>query len=148
MKKKNYLMLDDEFLLYCKLNNIEDVDKLAKEIFNRGFTLIKYGETPIKITAPEPKIIEKVVEKIKEVPIEKIVEKIKEVPVEKIVEKVKEIQVQVPVEKIVERIREVPAEKHYEKVIIEKYKDLPSQGNERTKPRVPRERGDDHLYDE
>lgn len=46
MEKKNYLMLDDEFLLYCKLNNIEDIQKLAKETFNKGFTLLKYGEIP------------------------------------------------------------------------------------------------------
>ena len=129
MKKKNYLMLDDEFLLYCKMNNIDDVDKLAKETFNRGFTILKYGETPLKISAPEPKVVEK----IKEVQVEKIVEKIKEVPVEK----------------IVEIIKEAPKEKHFEKVIIEKYKDTPPQkGNERLTPRVPRERGDDKLYDE
>jgi len=134
-------MLDDEFLLYCKMNNIDDVDKLAKETFNRGFTILKYGETPLKISAPEPKVVEK----IKEVQVEKIVEKIKEVPVEKIVEKIKEV----PVEKIVEIIKEAPKEKHFEKVIIEKYKDTPPQkGNERLTPRVPRERGDDKLYDE
>lgn len=134
-------MLDDEFLLYCKMNNIDDVDKLAKETFNRGFTILKYGETPLKISAPEPKVVEK----IKEVQVEKIVEKIKEVPVEKIVEKIKEV----PVEKIVEIIKEAPKEKHFEKVIIEKYKDTPQQkGNERLTPRVPRERGDDKLYDE
>lgn len=46
MEKKNYLILDDEFLLYCKLNNIQDIEKLAKETFNKGFTLLKYGELP------------------------------------------------------------------------------------------------------
>lgn len=146
MKKKNYLTLDEEFLLYCKMNNIEDVEKLARDTFNRGFTLLKYGETPIKIKAPEPKVIEKVVEKIKEVPVDRIVEKIKEVPVERVVEKIKEVQV--PVEKIVERIREVPTEKHFEKVIIEKYKDLPQSQPQQSVPKVPRERGDDKLYDE
>lgn len=137
-------MLDDEFLSYCKLNNIDDIDKLARETFNRGFTILKYGETPIKIQAPEPKIIEKVVEKIKEVPVEKVVTQIKEIPVEKVVEKIREV----PVEKIVEIVREAPKEKHFEKVIIEKYKDSPQVGNERLKPRVPRERGNDKLYDE
>ena len=39
-------MLDDEFLEYCRLNNIDDVEKLAKDTFNRGFTILKYGETP------------------------------------------------------------------------------------------------------
>jgi hypothetical protein len=38
--------LDDEFLEYCRLNNIEDVEKLARETFKRGFTILKYGETP------------------------------------------------------------------------------------------------------
>ena len=53
MKQKNTLILDDEFIQYCKLNNIIDVEKFAKEIFNKGFTLIKYGDKPdIKI---EPK---------------------------------------------------------------------------------------------
>jgi hypothetical protein len=46
MKEKNCLTLDKEFLDYCKLNKIEDVEKLAKETFNKGFTILKYGETP------------------------------------------------------------------------------------------------------
>ena len=73
MKKKNTLILDDEFISYCELNRIEDIDKLAKETFNRGFTLLKYGETPNGINNTK--------EIIKEVPIEKIIEKeiIKEV---------------------------------------------------------------------
>ena len=40
------LILDDEFLRYCELNNIEDIEKLARETFNRGFTILKYGATP------------------------------------------------------------------------------------------------------
>jgi FtsZ-binding cell division protein ZapB len=71
MKKKNSLILDDEFIQYCELNNINDIDKLAKETFARGFSILKYGETPFKISNKE-KIIEK--EVIKEVPVEKIVE--------------------------------------------------------------------------
>jgi hypothetical protein len=47
MIKKNYLTLDDEFIQYCKLNNIDDVEKFAKEIFNKGFTSLKYGDKPI-----------------------------------------------------------------------------------------------------
>ena len=82
MKKKNSLTLDDEFLEYCRLNNIDDVEKLAKDTFNRGFTILKYGETPFGLK-PSEKIVEKEVrvEIIKEVPVEKIVEVIKEVPV-------------------------------------------------------------------
>lgn len=82
MKKKSSLTLDDEFLEYCRLNNIDDVEKLAKETFNRGFTILKYGETPFGLK-PTEKIVEKEVkvEVIKEVPVEKIVEVIKEIPV-------------------------------------------------------------------
>lgn len=77
MKKKSSLILDDEFVQYCQMNNIDDVEKLAKETFNRGFAILKYGETPV--TSKNVKVIEK--EIIKEVPVEKIVEIIKEVEV-------------------------------------------------------------------
>lgn len=87
MKKKNSLILDDEFIQYCQINNIEDIDKLAKETFNRGFTILKYGEIPSIVN--NKKEIIKEVEVIKEVPVEKIVEIVKEVPIreEIIVEK-------------------------------------------------------------
>ena len=62
---------------------------------------------------PDPVVVEKVV--VKEVPVEKIVEKIVEVPVEKIVEKV--VVKEVPVEKVVEKIVEVPVEKIVEKIV-------------------------------
>jgi len=45
--------LDDEFLKYCELNNVKDVDKLARQTFNRGFAILKYGESPLGV-APEP----------------------------------------------------------------------------------------------
>ena len=44
MKQNNYLILDDEFINYCKLNSVTDINKLAIETFNRGFTILKYGE--------------------------------------------------------------------------------------------------------
>ena len=66
-----------------------------------------FGEDKVNVnaenstfTSREPEVIEKVVEKVVEVPVEKVVEKVVEVPVEKIVE--------VPVEKVVEKIVEVP----------------------------------------
>lgn len=126
MNQKNYLILDDEFLKYCELNNIHDTEKFAKEVFKRGFNIIKYGETPMGFSSE--KVVEKIVEKevIKEIPVEKIIERtvevIKEVPVEKIVEVIKEVPVEikgdtqvvvkevvkeVPVEKVVEVIKEV-----------------------------------------
>lgn len=57
------LILDDEFVQYCELNNIEDIQKLAKETFARGFTILKYGATPSGI-----KIKEIIEEKIKKDP--------------------------------------------------------------------------------
>lgn len=57
MKKKFSLTVDDEFILYCQLNKIEDIEKLAKETFNRGFSLLKYPDSPIHPT--KEKIIEK-----------------------------------------------------------------------------------------
>jgi flagellar biosynthesis component FlhA len=110
MKKKSSLILDDEFILYCHLNKIENIDKLAKDVFNKGFTQLKYPDTPVSST--KERIVEKVV--IKEVPVEKIVEVIKEVPVEKIVIK------EVPVEKIVEIIKEVPVKVKGDKQIVTK----------------------------
>ena len=110
MNQKNYLILDNEFLKYCELNKIHDVQKFAQDIFQKGFTIIKYGETPMGFSSE--KIVEK--EVIKEVPVEKVVEKIveviKEVPVEmkgdtQVI--IKEIIKEVPVEKIVEVTKEV-----------------------------------------
>lgn len=92
MSKRNLLTLGDEFLEYCRLNEIKDVEKLAKETFQRGFTILKYGETPYGVKGTD-KIIEK--EIIKEVVVEKIVEVIKEVPVEKIVEVIKEVPIEI-----------------------------------------------------
>lgn len=117
MKKKSLLTLDDEFIKYCELNNIKDMEALAKKIFQRGFTIEKYGETPSllkgKETIVEKQIeVEKIVERVVEV--EKIVEVIKEVPVEKIVEIIKEIPVEVKGETQIitkEVIKEIPIEK-------------------------------------
>ena len=74
MEKKHTLTLDKEFLLYCELNNIKDVNKIANETFSRGFSLLKYGETPSGNSVEK----EKIIEVIKEIPIEIV----KEVPIE------------------------------------------------------------------
>ena len=53
-----------------------------------------FGEEKIQsenVAVAEPEVVEKVVEKIVEVPVEKVVEKVVEVPVEKIVEKIVEV---------------------------------------------------------
>lgn len=117
MKKKNSLTLDDEFIRYCEINKITDIEGTAKKIFQRGFTIEKYGETP---TTAKGRDVEVIKEVIKEVPVEKIVEVIKtvevvkEVPVEKIVEIIKEVPIEIKGEKqviIKEVIKEVPVEK-------------------------------------
>jgi hypothetical protein len=42
MEQKNSLILDKEFLDYCKLNNIEDIEGLARKVFKQGFDFLKY----------------------------------------------------------------------------------------------------------
>ena len=89
--------------------------------FNRAFAirLFKDGSAPpgtrvyalheLPVDEDEPpKVVEKVVEMIVEVPVVKIVEKIVEVPVEKVVEKIveREVRVEVPVERGVSRVAE------------------------------------------
>jgi hypothetical protein len=88
MKKNSSLTLDSEFLSYCEINEIKDVEALARKIFQRGFTIEKYGETPTSGNSIKKEVVEKetIVEVIKEVPVEIIkevkVEVIKEVFVE------------------------------------------------------------------
>jgi len=108
MKKTISLILDKEFIEYCGINKIDDIEKLAKQVFDRGFSLIKYGETPFGFKS-DPKIIEKEIEKIVEIPVEVI----KEVIVEKIIEVPVEIIKEVVIEKVGETkvvTREVPVQ--------------------------------------
>lgn len=108
-------MLDDEFVRYCELNNIVDIDSLARKTFQRGFTILKFGETPVASKGKETIIEKEVIREVEKIiEVEKIVEIIKEVPVEKIVEVIKEVPVEVKGKtKIVtkEVIKEVPIEK-------------------------------------
>ena len=110
---------------YCKLNNIEDIDKFISKCYTEGFNINKYG---LLGDDKEPNVIEKVVVKeievikeiIKEVPVEVIkevvkyvetpVEIIKEVEVVKYVDRevIKEVPVEIIKEKIVNVIQEVP----------------------------------------
>ena len=119
---------------YCKLNNIEDIDKFISKCFTEGYNINKYG----LLSSDSEKVTEiEVIKEIRvEVPVEVIKEVIKEVPVETIKEVevikyvdrevIKEVRVEVPVpiideigdkpepiivEKIVEVIKEVPVEK-------------------------------------
>ena len=114
---------------YCKLNNIEDIDKFISKCFTEGYNINKYGllnGDSEKIGVVEEKRVE--IEVIKEIRVEVPVEVIKEVEVIKYVDReiIKEVKVEVPVtnldnicdkpepiivEKIVEVIKEVPVEK-------------------------------------
>lgn len=145
MKKKSSLTLDNEFLLYCEINGIENIDKLAKETFERGFSLLKYGETPTGNSTIKEKIVEVIreviIEKqlppeikyvdrevIKEVPIEikgdtQVVTKeiIKEVPVERIVEKIVEITNNEEIERLAKKNSELETELGNIKISLEKF---------------------------
>lgn len=107
---------------YCKLNNIEDVDKFISKCYVNGFNISKYGllgDNTEKIGGIEEKQVEiEVIKEIRvEVPVEKIVEVIKEVVkyVEVPVEIIKEVEVIKEVEK--EVIKEVPVEIITEKIV-------------------------------
>jgi len=132
MEKKNSLTLNKqtqkELTDYCKLNDIEDVDKFFQQCFKQGFDIKKYGLLGENN--------ERVVEYIeKEVPIEviKYVEKetIREVPVEVTKEVEKEVintvyvEKEVPIEKIVEVIKEIPVYISGDTQIIEKVIEVP-----------------------
>ena len=86
----------DEIKEYCKLNEIEDIDKFIIEKIVDGFNIEKYGNAPfiqevvVEKEVPVEVIKEVVVEK--EVPIEVIKEVIKEIPIEK--EVIKEVSVE------------------------------------------------------
>jgi hypothetical protein len=71
--------LKDEIWDYCRLNNVTNIDDFTMKLLKQGFTIEKFGATP----TTKEKIVEKIIDKIVEVPVEKIVEKIVEVPVEK-----------------------------------------------------------------
>ena len=106
---------------YCKLNNIEDVDKFISKCYVDGFNISKYGllgDDSEKIGGIEEKQVEiEVIKEIRvEVPVEVVkyvevpVEIIKEVEVIQYVEKevIKEVPVEIIKEKIVNVIQEVP----------------------------------------
>jgi hypothetical protein len=129
---------------YCKLNNIEDVDKFISKCYVDGFNIKKYGllgDDSEKIGGIEEKQVEiEVIKEIRvEVPVEKIVEVIKEVVkyVEVPVEIIKEVEVIKEVEK--EVIKEVPVEIITEKIVnviqevpvpnIEEKRDKPEQND-------------------
>jgi len=52
MEKKYSLTLDKEFIQYCKINDIKDVEKHAKMVFSRGFAIFKYGDKIPSVPRP------------------------------------------------------------------------------------------------
>jgi len=103
---------------YCKLNNIEDVDKFITKCYTDGYNIQKYGllgDDSEKIGGIEEKQVE--IEVIKEIRVEVPVEVIKEVVkyVEVPVEIIKEVEVIQYVDK--EVIKEVPVEIIKEKIV-------------------------------
>ena len=121
---------------YCKLNNIEDIDKFILKCFTEGFSIKKYG---LLGDDKEPNVIE--IEVIKEVPVEVIkeveiikeiinevpVETIKEVEVIKYVDRevIKEVRVEVPVP-IIDKIGDEPEPIIVEKIVeVEVIKEVP-----------------------
>ena len=65
--------LKDEIWEYCRLNDISNIDEFIIKMIRQGYTIEKFGSTPLG--GNEVKEIEKIVEVIREVPVEKIIEK-------------------------------------------------------------------------
>lgn len=80
MEKKFSLTLDKEFTEYCRINNIEDVEKFGKEVFDKGFNMVKYGSSPFKpfVPPPKPKPVLSNEESIPKEKITEVIEKTKE----------------------------------------------------------------------
>jgi hypothetical protein len=65
--------LKDEIWEYCRLNDISNIDEFIINMIRQGYSVEKFGTTPLGTT--EVKEVEKIVEVIREVPVEKIIEK-------------------------------------------------------------------------
>ena len=65
--------LKDEIWEYCRLNDISNIDEFIIKMIRQGYSVEKFGATPLGAT--EVKEVEKIVEVIREVLVEKIIEK-------------------------------------------------------------------------
>lgn len=54
MEKKHLLILDDDFVKFCTLNGIKDIEKYGKTIFNEAFNKIKYDGVIDNVIKNEP----------------------------------------------------------------------------------------------
>lgn len=69
--------IKDEIWEYCRVNDIPNIDDFILKLVKQGFTVEKYGATPTR----GEKVLEKIVDRMVEVPVEKIVERVVEVPI-------------------------------------------------------------------
>lgn len=103
-----------DILNFIKLNEIGDVDVFINKCFKKGFDVERFG---LLGNETEVREVEKIVEKIVEVPVEKVVEIVKEVPSPPVeIEVIKYIEKEVPVEKIVSKIEYIYDKKEDEVV--------------------------------
>jgi predicted RNase H-like nuclease (RuvC/YqgF family) len=132
MEQKDSKIFDKKTMqavsVYCKLNNIEDVNQFILKCFDNGFNIEKYGLLGKTLNEGEKDLkTEVIVEKRVEIPVEVIkeIEKIVEVPVEVIKEIVveKEVIKEVPVEKIVTKIEYI-SDKSGETELLSKIEQL------------------------
>jgi len=80
----------DEIWDYCRVNNISNIDEFTFKLIKQGFTIEKFGATPI---ANEKIIeVEKIVEKIVEVPVDKEVFITDDFEVKKLTDKIVYLQ--------------------------------------------------------
>ena len=114
--------LKDEIWEYCRVNDIPNIDEFIIKMVQQGYTVEKFGSTPLG--TGEVKEVEKIVEVVKEVPVEKIVEVVKEVPVEKVIEKEVYITDDEQVNELSQKIQIVEKEN---KVLKEKVSELESK---------------------
>jgi hypothetical protein len=115
--------LKDEIWDYCRANNITNIDEFTMKILRQGFTVEKFGATP--------QTVEKVVEKIVEVPVEKIVEKVVEKIIEVPVEKEVYITDKSGNDELIAKIKDLETERDNYKIksndFEEKWKDVVEQ---------------------
>mgnify|MGYP003328256236 CR=1 FL=1 len=58
--------LNNEIWDYCRVNNITNIDEFTLKLLKQGFTIEKYGSTPMVTT--KEKIVEKIIAKDPENP--------------------------------------------------------------------------------
>jgi hypothetical protein len=79
--------LKNEIFDYCRENDITNIDNFLLRLLKQGFTIEKFGSTPVT------KIKEKIVEKIVEVPVEKNVYLTDDAEISILTEKINNLEV-------------------------------------------------------